>query len=110
LRGSKKGAGRVGGRRGREIRRRARVCTRWSTASAGRAELIGRVHGAEREREREREEGCAGQRLSAWRTGPARQKKRRDARGEATGADRSAPTGRERERERERERGRESSC
>jgi hypothetical protein len=31
---SKKGAGRVGGRRGREIRRRARVPTRRSTASA----------------------------------------------------------------------------
>jgi hypothetical protein len=47
-RGSKKGAGRVGGRRGREIRRRARVRTRRSTASAERAEPTGRVHGAER--------------------------------------------------------------
>jgi hypothetical protein len=37
--GSKKGAGRVGGRRGRVIRRRARVRTRRSTASAGKAEL-----------------------------------------------------------------------
>jgi hypothetical protein len=49
-RGSKKGAGRVGGRCGREIRRRARVRTRRSTASAGKADLTGRVHGAEREK------------------------------------------------------------
>jgi hypothetical protein len=40
----------VGGHRGREFRRRARVRTRRSMARAGRAELIGRVHGAERER------------------------------------------------------------
>jgi hypothetical protein len=33
--GSKKGAGRVGGRRGQEIRRHARVRTRRSTARAG---------------------------------------------------------------------------
>jgi hypothetical protein len=46
-RGSKKGAGRVGGRRGRETRRRAPVRTRWSTAGATKAELTGRVHGAE---------------------------------------------------------------
>jgi hypothetical protein len=49
-RGSKREAGCVGGRRGREIWRRARVRTRWSTTSAGRAKLTGRVHGAERER------------------------------------------------------------
>jgi hypothetical protein len=49
-RGSKKGAGCVGGRRGREIRRRARVRTRWSTASAEGAELTGQAHGAEREK------------------------------------------------------------
>jgi hypothetical protein len=47
-RGSMKGAGRVGGRRGREIWRRARVCMRRSTASAEGAELTGRVHGAKR--------------------------------------------------------------
>jgi hypothetical protein len=67
---------RVGGCRGREFRRRARVRMHRSTARAGRAELTGRVHGAEREREKrgawattqrlakraceiEREEGCA---------------------------------------------------
>jgi hypothetical protein len=46
---SKKGAGHVGGRRGREIRRRARVRTRRSTASAEGAKLTGQAHGAERE-------------------------------------------------------------
>jgi hypothetical protein len=50
LRGSKKGAGRVGGRRGRETRRRARVHTRWSTVRAGKAELTRQAHGAEREK------------------------------------------------------------
>jgi hypothetical protein len=47
-RDSMKGAGRVGGHRGREIQRRARVRTRRSTASAEGVELTGRVHGAER--------------------------------------------------------------
>jgi hypothetical protein len=47
--GSKKGDGCVGGRRGREIRRRARVRMRRSTASAERAELTGQAHDAERE-------------------------------------------------------------
>jgi hypothetical protein len=40
----------VGGRRGREIQRRARVRTRRSTARAGKAELIGQAHDAEREK------------------------------------------------------------
>jgi hypothetical protein len=44
--GSKKGAGRVGGRRGRETRRRARVRTHRSTANAEGAELIGQAHDA----------------------------------------------------------------
>jgi hypothetical protein len=57
-RGSKKGAGRMGWRRGREIQRLARVRTRRSTAGAGRPDLTGRVHGAERG------EGRSGQRLS----------------------------------------------
>ena len=47
--GSKMGARRVGGRRGREIRRRARVRTRRSTASAEGAELTGQAHDVERE-------------------------------------------------------------
>jgi hypothetical protein len=45
-RGSKKGVGRVGGRHGRETRRRERVRMRWSTAGARKADLTGRVHGA----------------------------------------------------------------
>jgi hypothetical protein len=49
-RGSKKGVGRVGGCRGREIRRRARVRTHRSTASAEGVELTGQAHGAEREK------------------------------------------------------------
>jgi hypothetical protein len=49
-RGSKKGAGRVGGRRGREIRRRARVRTRRSTAGEGKADLTRQAHGVEREK------------------------------------------------------------
>jgi hypothetical protein len=59
-RGSKKGAGRVGGRRGREIWRRARVRTRRSTASAEGAELTAQAHGAEREGAR----GATTQRLA----------------------------------------------
>jgi hypothetical protein len=48
-RGSKKGVGRVGGRRGREIWRCERVRTRRSTASAEGVELTGQALGAERE-------------------------------------------------------------
>jgi hypothetical protein len=58
-RGSKRELGRVGGRRGREFRRRVRVRTRRSMAGARKAELTGRVHGAEREK------GAHGQWLSA---------------------------------------------
>jgi hypothetical protein len=91
-RGSKKGDGRVGRRRCREICLRARVRTHRSTARAGRAELTGQAHGVGREkgtrgatarqlanraRETEGEEGSAG---------------------EETGADRSAPLGSKRER------------
>jgi hypothetical protein len=94
-RASKKGAGRVGRRHGREIRRRARVRTRWSTASAGRAELTGRVHGTQREK------GCTGNGSAPGRTGPRERDRRGTRVGEATGADRSAPAGRERERARE---------
>jgi hypothetical protein len=95
-RGSKKGAGRVGARRGREIRRRVQVRTRRSTASAGRADLTRQAHSAEREK------GRSGQRLSNWRTGTARQREEGSA-GEETGVDRSAPLGSEREREGARE-------
>jgi hypothetical protein len=87
----------VGGRRGREFRRRAQVRTRRSRAGTGRADLTGQAHDTEREmgtrgattqqlknraRETEREEGSAS---------------------EETSADRSAPLGSEREREGARE-------
>ena len=49
-RGSKKGAGRVVGRRGREIRQRARVRTRRSTVGAGMADLTRQAHDVEREK------------------------------------------------------------
>jgi hypothetical protein len=49
-RGSKIGVGRVGGRRGRETRRRARVRTRRSTMSAKKTELTRQAHDAEREK------------------------------------------------------------
>jgi hypothetical protein len=48
-RGSKNGVGHVGGRRGRETRRCARVCTRQSMASAEKAKLTRQAHDAERE-------------------------------------------------------------
>jgi hypothetical protein len=49
-RGYKKRVGCVGGRRGRETRRRARVRTRWSTAGAWKAELTKQAHDTEREK------------------------------------------------------------
>jgi hypothetical protein len=55
--GYNKRVGHVGGRRGRETRRRARVRTRWSTAGARKADLTGRVHGAEREKRNARGNG-----------------------------------------------------
>jgi hypothetical protein len=114
-RGSMKGARHVGGRRGREIRRRARVRTRRSTASAEGAELIGLAHNAERERkgcvgvkvqrlanrvrETERERERAGE--GNWRRqiGPTRQRARERARaGDRTTADRRGPPVRRRRR------------
>jgi hypothetical protein len=74
-RGSKKGAGHMGGCRGREIRRRARVRTRRSTASAEGAELTEQAHGAERE-----ERGARGNGLATGDPGP-RDREREGARG-----------------------------
>jgi hypothetical protein len=54
----------VGGRRGREFRRRARVRMHRSTAGAGRVKLTGRVHDAERERKRAH--GATTQCLAVW--------------------------------------------
>jgi hypothetical protein len=97
-RGSKKGARRVGGRRGREIRRRARVRTRWSTASAEWAELTGQAHDAGRE-----ERGARGNGSPTGDLGP-RDRERGSARVKKTSADRLAPLGSERERGGARER------
>ena len=90
------GAGRVGGRRGREIRRRVRVRTRRSTARAGKAELTRQAHGAEREK------GTRGGNGSAL-ANRARETERESERAKETGADRLAPLGSEREREGARE-------
>jgi hypothetical protein len=72
---SKKGAGRVGGRRGRETQRRARVRTRRSMAGAGKADLTRQVHDAEREK------GTRGATTRHWRTGPLKQRERGRASG-----------------------------
>jgi hypothetical protein len=74
-RGSKKGAERVGGRRGQEIRRCARVRTRRSTASAEGAELTGQAHDAKRE-----EWGARGNDSATGDPGP-RDREREGARG-----------------------------
>jgi hypothetical protein len=82
----------VGGRRGRGSRRRERVRARWSTAGVGTVELTGEAHSAEREK------GRAGQRLSAWQNGPARQRGKRGARRGKQLAPTSWPHSAERER------------
>jgi hypothetical protein len=92
-RGSKKGAGHVGGHHGREIRRRAQVRTRRSTASVEGAELTGQAYGAERE-----ERGTRGNGSTTSDPGP-RDRERGSTRVKETGADRSAPLGSERGRE-----------
>jgi hypothetical protein len=63
----------VGGHRGREIRRRAKVRTRRSTARAGRAELTRQAHGAEREK---RTRGATAQQLANWARETEREKER----------------------------------
>jgi hypothetical protein len=89
-RGYKKSVGRVGGHHGREIQRRARVCTRWYTAGARKAELTRQAHGTEGEKRDARG--------NDWQSGPAKQREREQA-GEVTGADRLGPLGSERARE-----------
>jgi hypothetical protein len=91
--GSKKGAGCVGRRRGREFRRRARVRTRRSTARAGRAELTGQAHSAEKEK------GTCGATTRQLANRACEAEREEGRASEETGADRSAPLGSERERE-----------
>jgi hypothetical protein len=76
----------VGGRRGRETPRRARVRTRRSTARAGKAELTRQAHGAEREK------GTRGGNGSAL-ANQAREteRERESERAMETGADRLVP-------------------
>jgi hypothetical protein len=95
-RGSKKGAGHVGGRRGRETRRRARVRTRWSTAGARKADLTMQAHDVEREK------GTRG--ATAWRLANRAhetEREREERAGEVTGANRLRSLSSERVRERE---------
>jgi hypothetical protein len=87
----------VGGRRGREIWRRARVRTRRSTTSVEGAELTARIHGAER-----KERGARGNGSVTGGPGP-RDRERGSARAKETGSNRLAPLGSEREREGARE-------
>jgi hypothetical protein len=87
----------VGGRRGRETRRRARVRTLRSTAGAGKADLTRQAHGAEREK------GTRGGNGSA-RANRARETEGEGERaGEVTGTDRLGPLSSERDREGTRE-------
>jgi hypothetical protein len=74
-RGSKKGAWRVGGRRGRETRRRARVRTRRSMTDAGKTELTRQAHGAERKRD------ARGQWLGTGELGPRDRERERTSEG-----------------------------
>jgi hypothetical protein len=73
--GAQKGAGAWAERRGRGSWQRARVRTRLSTAGTGRAELIGKAHGAEKERR-----GARGNGSKTSELGP-RGRERREAHG-----------------------------
>jgi hypothetical protein len=90
----------VGGRRGREIRRRARVRTHRSTASAEGAELTRQAHGAERE-----ERGAGGNGSVTGDPGPRDRERERERAGEKNWSRRIGPTG-QRAREGGRARGR----
>jgi hypothetical protein len=86
--GSKKGAGHVGERRGREIRRRARVRTRRSTASAEGAELTGQAHDTERE-----ERGVRGNGSVTGDPGPRDRERERERAGEENWRRQVGPNG-----------------
>jgi hypothetical protein len=100
--GYKKRVGHVGGRSGRETRRRARVRMRRSTATRGEA-------GADKAgpRHRERKVGAQGQRFGTGELGLRNREREREGEraGEVTGADMLAPLDNERGREGARERG-----
>jgi hypothetical protein len=74
----------VGGRRGRETRRRVRVRTRRSTARAGKAELTRQAHDAEKEKGTREGNSSA---LANWARETERERER------ANGRRKLAPTG-----------------
>jgi hypothetical protein len=90
----------VGGRRGRETRRRSRVRTRRSTASAEKAELTREAHDAEREKGTRGGNGSA---LANRARETEREREIESERAKETSADRLAPLGSEQEREGARE-------
>jgi hypothetical protein len=91
--GAQKGLGAWVERRGRGSRRHARVRARWSTAGAGRAELIGKAHGTERERERERERRGARGNSSAPSSAGPRDREGKGMRGRGNWRPQVGPTG-----------------
>jgi hypothetical protein len=78
----------VGERRGREIRRRARVRTRRSTASAEGAELTGQAHDTERE-----ERGVRGNGSVTGDPGPRDRERERERAGEENWRRQVGPNG-----------------
>jgi hypothetical protein len=96
-RGFMKGTGHVDERRGQETRRRARVRTRRSTASAKGAELTGLAHGTERE-----ERGAWGNGSATGDSGP-QDREKESARAKENWRRQISPSG---QRARERARGR----
>jgi hypothetical protein len=97
-RGYKKRVGRVGGRRGRETRRRARVRMRWSMVGAKKADLTKQVHDTERVKGTRGGNGSA---LANWARETEREREReRERESESNGADRPVPLSSERARER----------
>jgi hypothetical protein len=91
----------VGGRRGREIWRRARVRTRRSTTRAGKAELTRQAHDTEREK------GTRGGNGSALANWARKTKSERECVGEENRHRQVGPTG---QRGREGGRAREGNC
>jgi hypothetical protein len=97
-RGYKKRVGRVGGRRGRETRRRARVRMRWSMVGAKKADLTKQVHDTKRVKGTRGGNGSA---LANWARETEREREReRERESESNGADRPVPLSSERARER----------
>jgi hypothetical protein len=84
----------VGGRRGQETQRRARVRTRWSSTGARKEDLTRLAHDAEGEKRDARGNGS-----TTGNPGPRDREREGERAGEVTGADRLGPLGSERARE-----------